>query len=81
VTEGFEPWDGVSMAFVNGSPQSTHAVDVTGYLDRGIASLREHALYLEHVGTDPDAFLRGFAEQQGARLGVEHATSFELIQI
>lgn len=79
--EGFEPWDGVSMAFVNGSPQSTHAVDVTGYLDRGIASLREHALYLEHVGTDPDAFLRGFAEQQGARLGVEHATAFELIQI
>jgi LmbE family N-acetylglucosaminyl deacetylase len=79
--EGFEPWAGVSQVFVNASPQSTHAVDVTGYLDRGIASLREHALYLEHVGTEPDAFLRGFAEATGARLGTEHAVSFEVINL
>jgi LmbE family N-acetylglucosaminyl deacetylase len=73
-------WDGVTMIGVSSSPQSTHGVDVTGYLDRGIASLREHAKYLEHVGTDPDSFLRGSAEATGARLGTTHAVAFEVIQ-
>jgi LmbE family N-acetylglucosaminyl deacetylase len=81
IDEGFEPWNGVAMVFVNASPLSTFATDVTGYLDLGIASLREHALYLEHVGADPDSSLRGYAEATGARLGVEHAVSFELIRV
>lgn len=79
--EGFQPWAGVSHVFVNASPQAGHAVDVTGYLDRGIASLREHAAYLKHVGTDPDAFLRGSAEATGARLGTEHAVAFEVVRV
>ena len=79
--EGFEPWDGVSMVFVNASPQSSYGTDVTGYLDLGIASFREHARYLEHVGADADSFLRSGAEATGARLGTEHAVSFEVIYV
>jgi LmbE family N-acetylglucosaminyl deacetylase len=80
---GLEPWAARLAAF-NGSPSPTHAVDVTGYLERGIASLREHRLYLDglgEAGTDPDAFLRGAAESVGARQGVEHAVAFEVVPL
>jgi len=80
---GLEPWPGVRLAAFNASPRPTHAVDVTGFLDRGIASLREHKVYLDGLGDDmdPDAFLRGNAEQVGARQGVEHATAFEVVPL
>ena len=84
VDQGLEPWDGTRLVAFNASPESTHAVDVTGFLDRGVASLREHRAYLEGLGdgtTDPDAFLRGGAEQIGARQGVEHAVAFEIVPI
>jgi LmbE family N-acetylglucosaminyl deacetylase len=77
---GVEAWNGVTMVCLNGSPQPTHAVDVTGYLDKGIASLEQHAVYLAHVGTDADTWLRGSAEANGERLGVEHAVTFEVIR-
>jgi LmbE family N-acetylglucosaminyl deacetylase len=80
---GLEPWAARLAAF-GGSPEATHAVDVSGYLDRGIASLREHRLYLEGLGaggTDPDAFLRGPAESTGLRQGVEHAIAFEVVPL
>ena len=65
---------------------AAHAVDVTGYVDAGIASLREHRAYLDGLpadsfGTDPDTFLRGMAEQTGARFGGRPAVGFELIQL
>ena len=75
-------WSGVRFAAFNGSPQQTHAVDVTGFLERGIESLRCHELYLAnlHGGSDdPGAFLRSGAEATGALLGVEHAVGFELV--
>ena len=80
---GLEPWPGVRFAAFNASPQPTHAVDVTGFLELGIASLREHKVYLDGLGTamDPDAFLRGNAEQLGARQGVEHAAAFEIVPL
>jgi LmbE family N-acetylglucosaminyl deacetylase len=80
---GLEPWAARLAAF-NGSPSATHAVDVTGFLDRGIASLREHRLYLDGLGergADPDGFLRGTAEDVGARQGVEHAVAFEVVPL
>jgi LmbE family N-acetylglucosaminyl deacetylase len=82
--EGLEPWDGARFVAFNASPVATHAVDVTGFLDRGVASLREHRAYLEGLGdggTDPDAFLRSGAESVGERQGVEHAVSFEIVPI
>ncbi len=75
-------WAGVRFAAFGGSPQSTHAVDVTGYLDRGIESLLCHELYLANLGEgsgDPGAFLRSNAEGTGASLGVRHAVAFELV--
>ena len=73
-------WDGVRMVLFGNDPDGKHAVDVTGFLDRGVESLRQHAAYLEHVGTDPDAMLRQWAEDAGRRAGVEHAVVFELLQ-
>ena len=66
-----------------GSPQPTHAVDLTDTLDRGVASLAAHRVYLEGLGggpmTDPDAFLRGMAQSNAARFGGVPATTFELL--
>jgi LmbE family N-acetylglucosaminyl deacetylase len=82
--EGHEPWNGARRIFVNASPFSTHAVDVTDTIDRGVASLREHAAYLAGLGdggmSDPDAFLRSSAEATGERFGGRLAVAFELFQ-
>lgn len=84
--EGLEPWSGVRFAAFGNSPQATHAVDVTETIERGIASLHEHRVYLDGLpegtlGTDPDGFLRGAAAQVGPALGVELAVAFEVIPL
>jgi LmbE family N-acetylglucosaminyl deacetylase len=78
--EGLDAWAEVGMVAFNASPDATYAVDVTGYLERGIASLREHRAYLAHVGGDPDEMLRGAATATGRLLGVEHAVAFEVVR-
>jgi LmbE family N-acetylglucosaminyl deacetylase len=40
--EALEPWGGVRYVCFSGAPEPTHGVDVTGYLDAGVASLRAH---------------------------------------
>lgn len=82
--EGLEPWSGVRFVAFGNAPRPTHAVDVSGSIERGIASLEEHRVYLDGLpegtmGTDPDAFLRGMAAQTGPAMGVELAVSFEVI--
>ena len=75
-------WAGVRFAAFNASPQSTHAVDVTGYLDRGIESLRCHELYLANLDgstDDPGEPLRSAAASVGERFGVQHAVAFEIV--
>ena len=84
VGEGLEPWDGVGMVCFAGSPAPTHAVDVTGSLERGIESLRCHATYLAALspgtpGQDPTSFLREAAAAAGPLLGVRYATTFEVV--
>jgi LmbE family N-acetylglucosaminyl deacetylase len=86
VGAGGDPWSGVRFAIFGGSPQATHGVDITETLDRGVASLEEHRTYLDALpegttGTKPDEFLRGMAAQAGPRLGVDLATTFELIPL
>jgi LmbE family N-acetylglucosaminyl deacetylase len=81
--EGLEPWSGVKRIFENASPFGNHAVDVTDTIDRAVASLREHAAYLEGLGdgsTDPDAFLRGAAASAADRFGGRHAATFQLYE-
>jgi LmbE family N-acetylglucosaminyl deacetylase len=80
VNEGYQPWAGVELVAYNGSPDPTHAVDVTAFIDRGVASLRQHQLYLQHTGTDPDAMLRDWARQSGQAFGVEYAVWFEVVR-
>lgn len=78
-----EAWDGVRFAAFSGSPNPTHAVDTTDTFDVGVRSLAAHAVYLEHLGgdmADPDTFLRPYAAAAGARLGVDLAAAFELIE-
>jgi LmbE family N-acetylglucosaminyl deacetylase len=83
LAEGLAPWGGVRMVCMNGSPWPTHAVDVSGFLDRGIASLQAHSVYLANLSADfdPAAFLRQQAVAEGQTLGCEHAVSFEVIFI
>ncbi len=78
-----DAWDGVRLAAFNGSPEPTHAVDVTDTFDVGVASLACHELYLRELGGDmgsPDDFLRGHALQAGSDFGVELATTFEVVE-
>ena len=57
---------------------------MTETLDAGIASLRCHELYLSNLGgdmADPDTFLRTAAIDAGRRVGVELATTFEVVHV
>ncbi|MCH7790160.1 MAG: PIG-L family deacetylase [Acidobacteria bacterium] len=78
-----DAWDGVRFVAFSGSPQATHAVDVTKTMDAGVESLRCHSTYLANLGDDmanPGEFLRKAAATCGERIGVEYAASFEIIQ-
>ena len=81
--EGLEPWSGLRFAAVNAAPRPTHYVDVSTTLERGVASLREHRVYLDGLGTatDPDEFLRGNAASVGEEHGVQYAVDFELVPL
>ena len=65
------------------SPTPTHFVDLGDAIERGIASLREHAAYIAGLGYDfdPDAFLRGNARAAGEPCGCEYAATFELYEL
>jgi len=82
-TDAGEAWAGVRWVAMGGSPQPTHFVDVGAAIEAGIASLREHAAYLEGLGTDfdPDTFLRGNALASGEVAGCEYATTFQLYEL
>ena len=77
-----DPWPGVRVVAFGGSPQPTHYVDISEHLERGIASLREHAAYIAGLGHDfdPDAFLRGIARGAGEPVGCEYAATFEVYE-
>jgi LmbE family N-acetylglucosaminyl deacetylase len=74
-----EPWHGVEMVLIAGSPQPSHFVDVTDTLERGIASLECHAAYLAYIGQDAREFLTGQAVHAGQLCGVPLATTFEVL--
>lgn len=76
-----EPWGGVRFVAFNASTQCTHAVDVTEYIELGVASLACHELYLDALDEppDPDEMIRASARAFGKRFGCEYATAFELI--
>lgn len=81
--EGLQPWDRVKKVFISGSARPTHGVDVTDFLDHGIASLQAHQAYIKNLSADfePDSFLRQNAAATGKRLGCKYAVAFEVISI
>ena len=83
IEEGHEPWGGVRLVALSGSPHPTHAVDVTDYMDKGVASLEEHRVYIEGLGQsfDPDMFLRWGASEVGYEMGWEYGVTYEVIRI
>ncbi len=81
VFPGTEP-HAVRRCLVAASPQSRHAIDVSGYLDQAVASLAEHRAYLDGLGDHPMAdpeFVRAMCEQTGLRAGVAAAVAVELL--
>jgi LmbE family N-acetylglucosaminyl deacetylase len=77
-----EAWGGVRFVAFGGSPEPTHAVDVTDSFDAGLASLACHRTYLENLDGDPEdsaRFLRETAERTGADFGVALAATFEVV--
>lgn len=81
---GLEPWPGVRQVWAVGSPDGTHAVDVTGHTDAGLASLMAHRAYLDGLGSnapDPGEMIEGMLRQAGQQLGVPMAVAFEVLPL
>jgi LmbE family N-acetylglucosaminyl deacetylase len=77
-TESGPPCRTIRDAYVAASGNPTHFADVTGTIEAGIASLREHRAYLDGLGGDfdPDEFLRNMAGFVGLGAGTEYAVGF-----
>jgi LmbE family N-acetylglucosaminyl deacetylase len=67
----------VKDAYVATTGSPSHFVDVTSFMDAGVASLREHQAYLDGLGGnfDPDEFLRNMAGYVGMGAGCEYAVA------
>jgi LmbE family N-acetylglucosaminyl deacetylase len=79
-----DPWGGVRYAAIAGSPDASHAVDITATLDIAIASLEEHRAYLDGLGpgnwmADARGLLTVMAQMAGQRYGGRPAVAFELL--
>ena len=81
--EGLEPWGGVRMFIVGGSPNPTHAVDVGDHIWKGVESLEKHDAYIKGLSQDvhPDLFLPMIANAVGEQFGCDYAVSFEAFQM
>lgn len=77
---GLQPWSGIRMVCVAASDRATHGVDVTDFLDKGVASLRAHSVYLDNLSHKiyPGTMLRSRAEEKGKLLGCRYAQAFQV---
>jgi LmbE family N-acetylglucosaminyl deacetylase len=79
--DGLEPWGGVREVWAASSPLSRSGVDITDTFADGVASLDAHRAYIEGLGWehfDPEEFLEGISRANGPRMGVAHASAFEV---
>ena len=85
VEEGLEPWNNVRFVAVLGAGvEAGHGIDVTGFLESGLDSLRQHRAYLENLETSAEEtyrFLTAHAQEGGQVLGCEHGMLVELVLI
>jgi LmbE family N-acetylglucosaminyl deacetylase len=80
--DGLAPWGEVREVWAFSSPLATHGVDISDTFEAGVASLRAHQAYIDGLGWehfDPAEFLEGVSRPAGARLGVRHAVSAEVL--
>jgi len=81
LTDGLEPWGGVTQVWAAGSPSAKHAADTTETFDVGVQSLQAHHAYIDGLGWehfDPEEFLEGGARAVGTALGVSRGAAFEV---
>ena len=84
MSEGLDPWNGVRFAIVFGSGARTRVVDVSEYWELGIASLREHKVYLETLsdaGEGSFDFLYKHGREAGQAIGCEYACFADLVLV
>jgi LmbE family N-acetylglucosaminyl deacetylase len=84
--EGLVPWNKVRFVAVLGADRADahHGIDVTGFLERGLDSLRQHRAYLDNLATSAEetyGFLTAHARDDGQALGCEHGMLVELVLI
>ena len=81
--EAGEAWSGIKHVFVAADAAPTHFVDVTATIDAGVASLREHKVYIEGLGRDfdPETFLKDMAGFAGLGAGCEYAVAFRRYEV
>lgn len=79
--EGLLPWDGVRWIGLVHDAEPTHAVDVTGHMDAGLAAVRAHEQYFAQFGGPPEEMIRATAAQVGTQQGVEHALEVRLVRL
>ncbi len=81
--EGLEPWSGTRMACINASPCPSHVVDVSGFVEQGVASLEAHAAYISGLGGEFDAraFLKSNLGTAGRQANHDYAVDFEVIEL
>ena len=55
----------------------------TDHIDKGVASLEEHRVYIENLGNDFDAdlFLRMNLNAVGEQFGCDYAVPFEVVRL
>ena len=79
--DDLEPWSGVRYVCLAGAREPNYGVDVTGFVDRGVASLQAHRAYMEGLGAsafDPAEFLPWIARTAGTAMGVDAAVLFDV---
>ena len=82
VDEGFEPWEGVRMIAIAGSPDPSHHVVVDDSFEASVASLEAHTAYncaLPDTFPTPRELLGQILGQGGRAAGVEYAVALEVI--
>jgi LmbE family N-acetylglucosaminyl deacetylase len=83
--QGLQRWGGVRYIAIAGSPNPTHAIDVSATMDRAVASLEAHKAYLKGLGEHPMASAREVLEWitdlAAPRFGGRKAVAFELLRM
>lgn len=84
--EGLAPWGGVRFTAVLGvgATAASHGIDVSGYWEQGMESLRQHQAYLDNLGpAAANTFqnLTNHALQSGEILGCQRGLLVELVLI